>query len=233
MPEAHLLDNPIWHSLRTGHTQIAIGDGLARRYPADIGPLSGISDQSPEAYEALRTLAGPNGTLALFLEDPPRDRPGWTLVRSGAMIQMIFSGVGVPTAMPPPPPVTLRPLNHGDVEAMVALAELTEPGPFRRRTAALGNFFGIFEAGRLLAMAGERTRPSGFVEVSAVCTHPDARGRGYAHALMAQVMEDIFRQNATPFLHVLADNHTAIGVYERLGFERRRGLHFGVYKNQG
>ncbi|MGB6193116.1 MAG: GNAT family N-acetyltransferase [Terracidiphilus sp.] len=231
MPGTHFLDNPIWHSLLTDHSNLALGDDLARRYPADIGPLSGMADQSRAAYEALRALAGANGTLALFLEEPARDQSGWTLVRTGAMSQMIFNGSAAPSPGPLSPAATLRPLTFEDVNEMVELAELTEPGPFRRRTATLGNFFGIFEGGRLLAMAGQRSRPSGFIEVSAVCTHPDARGRGYAYAAMASVVDDILRQSAVPFLHVLAENYSAIRVYERLGFVQRRPLHLGVYKN--
>ena len=34
-------------------------------------------------------------------------------------------------------------------------------------------------------MAGERMKPGNFVEMTAVCVHPDHRGRGYAQALLA------------------------------------------------
>jgi predicted GNAT family acetyltransferase len=126
---------------------------------------------------------------------------------------------------------TLRPLTTQDVPAMVALAELTEPGPFRERTIELGAFYGIFENGRLLAMAGERTHLPDFVEVSAVCTHPDARGRGYARKLIATVMDEIHQRGKTPFLHSFADNDSAIRVYESLGFTERRTFELAVLKN--
>jgi GNAT superfamily N-acetyltransferase len=232
MPDIQLLDNPIWHSLRTGHSKLAIGDGLARRYPAEVGPLSGVADQSPAAYEALAALAGPGGVLGLFLEESPQDRFGWKLLRGGPLRQMIFNGAELPKCASPPSPAALRLLTPEDVPAMVELAELTEPGPFRKSTSELGTFFGIFASGRLVAMAGQRTRPSGFIEVSAVCTHPDARGQGYAEILTARVVDDILRQDAIPFLHVLAENRSAIRVYERCGFIQRRGLHFGVFRNK-
>ena len=88
---------------------------------------------------------------------------------------------------------------------MVELATLTEPGPFRDRTHELGTFYGIFEGDRLLSMAGQRMRVPGFVEVSAVCTHPDARGRGYARIFMSSVMKLILRYGDTPFLHSFAE----------------------------
>ena len=126
-----------------------------------------------------------------------------------------------------------RPLTTADVPAMVDLATLTEPGPFRDRTIELGAFFGIFESGRLVAMAGERTHLPHFVEVSAVCTHPDARGRGYARMLISTVMDEIRQRGKTPFLHSFAHNASAIRVYESLGFIQRRTFELAVLKNEG
>ncbi len=114
---------------------------------------------------------------------------------------------------------------------MVALAELTEPGPFRERTIELGKFLGIFHAGRLIAMAGPRLYLPQAIEVSAVCTHPDARGRGYARLLIARIVQDIAQRGKTAFLHSFADN-PAVRVYESLGFRLRRHLHLGVLKNE-
>jgi len=114
---------------------------------------------------------------------------------------------------------------------MVALADLTRPGPFRDRTNELGSFFGIFESGRLVAMAGERLHLPRHVEVSAVCTHPDARGRGYARMLIARVMDGIRDRARIPFLHSFAHNEGAIRVYESLGFRQRRTFELAVLRN--
>jgi predicted GNAT family acetyltransferase len=189
-----------------------------------------LVEQSAEAYEALRALTGAGGMTAQFLAEPPVERAGWSLMREGLMSQMIWSGETAPTTTPLIGGVELRRLTVADVPAMVELAELTEPGPFRQRTHELGEFFGIFEGERLLAMAGQRTRTPGFVEVSAVCTHPDARGRGYARLVMTEVMADIVRRGSRPMLHVFAANESAIRVYEGLGFVRRRSLHLAVLK---
>jgi GNAT superfamily N-acetyltransferase len=227
------LDNPIWNALLTDHNALALWEGPARRYPADIGPLSGVPDQSSASYEALRTLAGPGDVLALFLQEPPVPPPGWTLQRGGLIRQMVCT---TPKNEQPPAlaeGASLRRLAAEDVPAMLALAELTEPGPFRTRTIELGNFFGIFDAGQLVAMAGQRLSLPGFTEVSAVCTHPDARGRGYSRALMSVVIEDIVGQEKVPFLHVFADNHSAIRIYESIGFTQRRTFHLAVVKNEG
>ncbi|MEI9963878.1 MAG: GNAT family N-acetyltransferase [Caulobacteraceae bacterium] len=105
---------------------------------------------------------------------------------------------------------------------MLALATLTQPGPFFARTHQLGDFIGVKQEGRLVAMAGERMRPTGFTEVSGVCTHPDWRGRGYAAGLMRLVAARILARGETPFLHVYASNTGAIALYEALGFRLRR-----------
>jgi predicted GNAT family acetyltransferase len=230
MPAIELLDNPIWNSLSTAHRSFALGDELAKCYPPEVGPLSGLSEQTAAAYEALRAIVAPGAIQVLFLEEAPEQRAGWTQIRGGLLSQMIYAGSG--TQQPVPPISQMRRLTPSDVPVMVELARLTEPGPFRNRTHELGMFFGIFDSDRLVAMAGQRTRLPGFVEVSAVCTHPEARGRGYARTLMSMVMDLILRDGDTPFLHSFADNHAAIRVYESLGFVLRRQFHLAVLKNE-
>ncbi len=231
MPAIELLNNPIWNSLSSAHNNLALGNGLAKCYPAEIGPLSGLAEQTPSAYEALRALAGSGGVQVLFLDEPPVPRSGWAMIRGGLLTQMIYAASS-PTLQPATADPSMRLLTPSDVPAMVELAKLTEPGPFRNRTHELGVFFGIFEDGRLVSMAGQRMRVPGFVEVSAVCTHPDARGRGYARTLMSAVMANILNDGGIPFLHSFADNHAAIRVYEALGFTHRQHFHLAVLKNE-
>jgi GNAT superfamily N-acetyltransferase len=229
-----LLDNPILNALLTEHRDLAQVDGQARRYPAAIGPLAGIPDQSEKSYDGLRSLAGPSGLIGLFLPDEPALPKGWGLFRGGILTQMICAKpllAGDSAARVLSTNVKLRSLGTSDVKAMVELAKLTEPGPFRERTSELGNFYGIFEGDRLMAMAGQRTRVPGFVEVSAVCTHPDARGRGYAGTVMRKVMRDIFEERRTPYLHAFADN-PAVRLYEALGFTQRRTFHLAIITNE-
>jgi predicted GNAT family acetyltransferase len=170
--------------------------------------------------------------VVLFLTEPPAPPPGWTLVRGGQLTQMVCAQPMNQLPEPLTRGETMRPLTINDVPAMVALAELTEPGPFRERTIELGLFFGIFDSGRLLAMAGQRMHLPQFVEVSAVCTHPDARGRGYARTLIARVVEDIQQRGKAAFLHSFADNYPAIRVYANLGFTQRTTFELAVLKNE-
>uniref|UniRef100_UPI0013D05BE5 GNAT family N-acetyltransferase n=1 Tax=Acinetobacter baumannii TaxID=470 RepID=UPI0013D05BE5 len=86
--------------------------------------------------------------------------------------------------MPANPDFAFEELGDAGAAQMLALATLTEPGPFFARPHRLGRFIGVRHEGRLIAMAGERMRTPGFTEVSGVCTHPDFRGAGLAGKLM-------------------------------------------------
>lgn len=231
-----LLDNPIWNSLNTDHAQLALSNELARRFPPSIGPLSGMARYDAASYEALRQLAGPGGVVGLFLEQPYVVQPGWKLLRDGQMYQMIDSELGDAAAQShqhaSEPRVEIVQLSAADSPAMVELAHLTQPGPFFERTRELGTFFGIWSNGRLMAMAGERLRFPRFVEVSAVCTHPDARGRGYGSALTRMVAQHVRRNGKTPMLHLFAANQSAFRVYQSLGFTVRRTLELAILKNE-
>jgi GNAT superfamily N-acetyltransferase len=218
-----MLDNPIWHALTTVHAGLAEGDGLARRYPAVIGPLTGLRDQGRDAYDSLGRVLPPAQVAVLFLDAPPVPPPDWALVHRGSLAQMVC-------ARPTRAAHThaIERLDGSALPEMIALATLTEPGPFGPRTPELGTFLGVHEAGRLVAMAGERLHLPGYTEVSAVCTHPDHRGRGYAAALVSAVAEQMMARGETPMLHVRSDNVGAIRLYERLGFTTRRYLELAV-----
>lgn len=231
MATAHPLDNPIWSSLCTNHAVLAYGSDRALRYPPEIGPLSGVPQWASENFNALAEQTGPGGIAVLFPEEPHEAPQGWTLVREGPLVQMVQQSPSTDSIAPEIQQKIVR-LYDRHVPAMVELATLTEPGPFRERTHHLGCFWGIFEDDRLLAMAGQRLQMPEFVEVSAVCTHPDARGRGYAKALIATACSEIHSRGKTPILHSWANNHGAIRVYQSLGFKLRRELHVAVLRCQ-
>ena len=121
-------------------------------------------------------------------------------------------------------------LGLADSPEMLALATLTKPGPFGTRTHELGAYVGIRCEGKLVAMAGVRLKVPGYTEVSAVCTHPNHIGKGYARLLMTEIMRRIRERGETPMLHVRQDNARAVGLYERLGFRTRKQMHFAVLR---
>ena len=172
---------------------------------------------------------GSGGTVGLFLDEPYESRAGWDFVVGAPLLQMIAdNGIGVP-ARPDPLP-EIAELGQQDSAQMIELTSLTKPGPFGTRTHELGTYLGIRLDGKLVAMAGERLKVPGYTEVSAVCTHPDHTGKGYAGMLMTEVMRRIRDRGETPFLHVREDNARAVEVYERLGFRVRKLGHFAVLR---
>jgi predicted GNAT family acetyltransferase len=225
-----LLDNPIWYSLMSGHSHLAIGtdvgNALARRYPTDIGPLAAFHEPTAEAYSDLARMVPEDDHVVLLFESTPTLPEGWHALRKGTVVQMICRTVPDKS----PLAAMIEPLGPADFPEMVALASLTEPGPFREHTAQLGNFIGIRLDGRLAAMAGQRLAPTGFIEVSAVCTHPDFRGRGYARALVIEMVRMISANGCIPFLTSFESNTGAIRIYEQVGFSLRRTFQLAMLK---
>lgn len=224
----HPLDNVIWQALTTRQIEFAESCDQARRFMREVTSLAGFLEPSERGYASLAELAGSGGTAALFLESAYVPQPGWTLVADPRLLQMVCT-----SATPDIPSgrrTEIVELGHADSPQMLELTTLTKPGPFGTRTHELGTYLGIRVGGKLAAMAGERLKVAGFTEVSAVCTHPDHSGRGYAAALMMEVMRGIRSRGETPFLHVRDDNERAIALYERLGFSTRTKPHLAVLR---
>lgn len=212
----HPLDRPVWTALTGRQAGFAAGDMRALRYRPEINILAAAADDSPEALAALATLAPAGGRIATVESRETPVPPGLVVARQATLVQMIAERPA------PPEPIDFIDLGDADAPEMLALAMLTEPGPFVAATHRLGGFIGVRAEGRLVAMAGERMRAPGMTEVSAVCTHPDWRGRGLAGRLMRVVMARIAARGETPFLHSYATNAGALALYEKLGFRTRR-----------
>jgi hypothetical protein len=212
------LDNPIWFALTTEHKILARSHGDACRYPPDVSPLAALLHPTKDAFADLRRLVSLGEHVALFTASP-LDAPGdWHVDRSRWIDQMICKA-----SLEPPhlSPVVLGP---NDVPEMLALTAATEPGPFLPQTILMGSYFGIRASdGRLVAMAGERLQSTAFAEISAVCTHPEFRGRGYARALVTFLTAQILAAGKIPFLHVKSENGAKV-VYQKSGFRLRAAI---------
>lgn len=216
---AHVLDRPVWTALAGRQAAVSVGGARARRFAPEIGPLAAARDDDEESLAALAALVPEAGTLLLLQAGAIVLPPSLVATTTATAMQMVLSTLDGITRDTRDPRIV--PLGPEDAQAMHALAALTKPGPFAPRTSSLGDFFGVKQDGVLCAMAGERMKQPGFVEVSAVCTHPDARGRGLARALSAHVVQRIVERGETPYLHAYASNAAAIGLYESLGFRQR------------
>lgn len=217
---AHPLDNPVRAALTGPHAHFAERRGRILRYRPDVTPWLALPDE-PDAQDwaDVAALAGPGAsvTLTAFREPPPAD---WEVVFHAEGVQLVDDSVD---AAPDP---EARLLGPSDVPEMLALVERTRPGPFQPRTVELGTYLGIRRSGVLVAMAGERLHPTGWTEISGVCTDGSVRGQGLASRLVRAVAHGIRERGETPFLHAAASNTSAVRLYESLGFVLRRRTSF-------
>lgn len=219
-----VLDNPVWAALSGPHARFAVTAAggtapRAARYPSDVAPFAAVADPAdPRSWTDLAALAGPGAVTGVSgaLTVPE----GWETVASVPGVQLVDTSL---RAEADPEAVLLGPEDVPEILGLIALAQ---PGPFLQRTVELGTYLGIRSRGRLVAMAGERLRPPGWTEISAVCTHPDHRGRGLATRLVRAVAAGIRDRGDVPFLHTTAANTSAIRLYESLGFTLRRRTSF-------
>jgi ribosomal protein S18 acetylase RimI-like enzyme len=227
--DAAALDDPVGQSLRGHHAHLARRIGGAATYLPEVATFAAVpSEPTQTDWTDLARLLGP-GELADLFSAPAAPPADWAPVFSMDGVQMV-AGPEAPADDSMQPDLPVVELSTEDVPDMLALAQLTRPGPFWRRTIELGTYLGVREGGVLVAMAGERLRPPGWSEISAVCTAPRARGRGYASALVQTATRRILERGERPFLHVASDNSGALAMYARLGFETRRHVRFRGYR---
>jgi len=225
------LDNPIWTALTTVQGE-RFGE-LARdaaRFLPEVTGLAGLRVHEHGALESLARLVKPGERTGLFLDEALTWLPaGLARVDGAPLAQMVYDGDASAARIAD----GIVELGPSDQPEMLALAQITRPGPFGARTAELGTFLGIREAGRLVAMAGQRMRLADRVEISAVCTDPAHLGKGLAARLMTAQLALLHRADlASPFLHVKAENARAIALYERLGFRIRRRFDYHVVEGR-
>ena len=222
----HPLDRPVWSSLTTYHLALSEGNALARRFLPDVNLFASTREDTPTALAALSDLVKPGETVYLAQVPETVVPPGFEVIKAARCVQMVATrrmSSGIPSG-------DISVLTGQDAPEMLALAKLTEPGPFLQRTHAMGSFLGIRIVGRLVAMAGERLRFPGYTEVSGVCTHPEFRGRGFARRLSTEVAGRIEARDDQPFLHAWTTNSSAISLYEGLGFAVRAEVNVSVLK---
>lgn len=224
-----LLDNMAWHALNGPQADLATwsSNGHAVRYQRKVSPIYATELTDDRAWEGLAELAGPGGYVSLFRDTVSPAPDGWREVFNEQASQYVA------VDLPDRPNVTTVDLGEPDAEEMLALAKLTEPGPFSIQTYRTGRYFGIREEGRLIAMAGQRMRADGWGEVSAVCVHPDALRRGLGAVMTLAAAHDIVDRGDRPMLHVREGNDPAHALYLKLGFEVRKMISVGIYRRDG
>jgi ribosomal protein S18 acetylase RimI-like enzyme len=216
----HILDNPIWNALNTGNKNFAHGNEKAKYLERDLGIFAGLKTNSESELSELHTLLPDKSLVVLFTPEEMPIPDGWNIELKKELFQMVYLQQNQPVEEEN----ELVPLQKKDIPAMLNLTAMTNPGPFLSRTIEFGNYEGIFHENNLVAMAGQRLQPGTYTEVSAVCTHPDHTGKGYAAKLVRSQINKITAASRIPFLHVYQDNTAAWKLYEKLGFQSRKQM---------
>jgi len=211
------MENPIWAALNSAQQHFNIPAGAACRYPAAVAPFIAVAEAGAALSAA--DLEGV-GEGYYFLGAMPELPQGWSLQPLSGVLQMVYEGGPVAA----PDAEAIRVLAADD-PAMVELTNIAFPGYFRPRTGEMGRYAGIHdESGRLVALSGERMDLGHMREVSAVCTHPEFTGRGYARKLVEFIMHGMQQQGVRPMLHVGAANARAQALYRSMGYLATREL---------
>jgi ribosomal protein S18 acetylase RimI-like enzyme len=213
------LDNPVWFTLSETHQNFAVDYGSVKFYHPDYCPFGGFEKgnaiaKSIDEYSMMVDsffIVGEKPELSNLLD----------LKKELVCLQMIVCN---PIDIAINDPIVKLIDQH--IDALYELVNLVQPGYFKKKTALLGNYYGILKNGELVAVTGERMQMNDFIEVSAVVTHPNHTGKGYAKQLVIHTVNEIFKQNKIPYLHVIEDNKGAIQLYEKLGFTIRRKISF-------
>lgn len=224
----HLLDNPIYAALTSGHSHFAKGVDGVKYYQKDITAFAGLENNSAENLQTLYQISEPESLFVFFSKSPVEIPSSWKLLMHIDMFQLVYED----NAALSHNCENLTDLNDSHVPEMMELVDLTKPGPFLAKTIELGNYMGIFNEKQLVAMAGHRFFPAPYREVSAVCTHPNHLGKGYAFKILQEQIKRILNRAEIPFLHVKNDNEGAIKLYQKLGFNIRTEMIAYVIKKE-
>jgi len=224
----HVLDNPIYNALDSGNSHLSEGMGEVRYFPRDISPFVGLKNFDEQSFAELANMPPPKTIAVMITGDNPVIPSPWKIIHKSTILQMTGENAMLPAAAID----AIVPLDVHHVPQMLELTKLTNPGPFLQRTIEFGNYTGIFDGERLIAMAGNRLHAGQYKEISAVCTHPDYTGKGYGKLLLLYHTQQIIQQHNIPFLHVRAENETAIKLYETCGFKKRGDMHLNVIQGR-
>jgi ribosomal protein S18 acetylase RimI-like enzyme len=220
------LENPVWEALNSIDKRFNLGDDIVSYFDETVSPFVGLSTWDDASQQYAMDILPEGRSWSVMVSEPVTFSNNINIVFSIPLYQMDCSDF-IPIQLNG---VDVRPLTALNVPEMLVLTELTKPGPFLDRTIDFGNYIGLFENNKLVAMAGERLHLNTHTEISAVCTDPKHLGKGYGAHLVSILCTKIIKGGRTPFLHVRQDNLRAIEMYKRLGFLIRTDMYFAVFK---
>lgn len=218
----HILDNPVWNALISGNKTLSNGNEKAKYFAKEVSPFAGIKDLSQSNFESLHDIIPDESLIGFLIPEEILIPNSWKVIQQINLLQMVLDKPGEQVAGVQ----EIVSLSEQDVAQMLVLTKQTNPGPFASKTIDFGNYKGIFYGNQLIAMAGQRLHAYEYKEISAVCTHPDYLGKGFARQLILDQVHRIQAESGIPFLHVKSENARAIKIYSDLGFVIRKEITF-------
>lgn len=223
-PMEHVLDNPAFNALISGNSNLSNGTAVAKYFEKEVSPFVAIKENTATNFQSLYETVPHKGPFVFISATEIEIPKPWETLQCIKCMQMVFSGAENFDGAQ----AEIVALTNAHIPKMLQLTALTNPGPFSEQTIDFGYYYGIFDGDKLIAMAGQRMNATPYAEISAVCTHPDYLGKGYAKQLLQYHATRIKAAAGVPFLHVRHDNQRAIQVYESMGFVTRKELYFYV-----
>ncbi len=224
----HPLDNSVWSALSGRQKRFNIGDHQLKYFRADVASFVGLENWDTKDLRILEEQLPSGRTFSVPLSKAISIPDCFEFLFEIPLYQMVCSSLNRKSL----PTMHLQKLDKKHLQQILDLTALTKPGPFYEHTMDFGNYYGIMDGSRILAMTGERMKTKGFTEVSAICTQPDQMGKGYASILLQHACERIFAKGEQPFLHVRQDNPSALHVYKKFGFEVRTEIYYAIFKRK-
>ncbi len=222
----HLLDNPVWEALSSKQNHFNMGNEVLKYFPKNVAPFVGLKNWDEKDLKELNDHLPAGRTFSVVNAKEVTLPTSFEIVSAIPLYQMYCPVLNPATDRD----IIIHSLGNDDVPMMLELTAMTKPGPFYERTIDFGNYIGILDNDKLIAMAGDRLSVNGYTEVSAICTNPDHLGNGYASYLTTKAAQRIIREGNIPFLHVKTDNLRAIQVYKKIGFEIRSDMYFTIFR---
>lgn len=223
----HLLNNPVYNALLTGDKHLSFGTEQVKYFDEQVSPFAGFDQNYKKGFSDLYELLPTDRKILYAIPTLISQPAGWQLQHKIKGLQFVYEGSEIKTEF-----IKVKALTEMHEEEMIHLVKLTKPGPFGLRTIEFGSYYGIFENEKLVAMTGQRLHVENYTEISAVCTHPDHLGKGYASVLLQHQLQIILQKGQQPFLHVREDNQRAIDLYLRLGFNVSGPMNFYFMKRE-
>ncbi|RZK66332.1 MAG: hypothetical protein EOO92_25365 [Pedobacter sp.] len=92
----HLLDNPIYHALISGHQSVSKGTAAVKYYVESMAAFAGLKENSTENLEVLYQISQADSVFVIFSKNPFEIPQQWKLLMHIDMYQLVYDSKEIP-----------------------------------------------------------------------------------------------------------------------------------------